>query len=211
MVNTKLSNILKHFEQMYKFIFVRLYHLLSNSKVEWADIEKENETFDTLRKKYFFPLLFLLSVVTFWGICLAPNDLQEVEHQTESIGWMQQELKGVLLVLTIYFTSFFLTIIVVGLFLTRHYGIKDQNAASRILVFPFCILMVSNIPGLMWEDLEFLVYVAMIPCFFVTWTGVDVVCHSLEEEKRQRFSWFAFITFVVVFIFINLQFTKIIQ
>ena len=56
MVNTKLSNILKHFEQMYKFIFVRLYHLLSNSKVEWADIEKENETFDTLRKKYFFPL-----------------------------------------------------------------------------------------------------------------------------------------------------------
>ena len=211
MVNTKLSNILKHFEQMYKFIFVRLYHLLSNSKVEWADIEKENETFDTLRKKYFFPLLFLLSVVTFLGICLAPNDLPEVENQTESIGWMQQELKGVLLVLTIYFTSFFLTIIVVGLFLTRHYGIKDQNAASRILVFPFCILMVSYIPGLMWEDLEFLVYVAMIPCFFVTWTGVDVVCHSLEEEKRQRFSWFAFITFVVVFIFINLQFTKIIQ
>lgn len=174
---------------IYKQIFIRIFRLISNSEEEWINYKEENDDTKSIQKKYFFPFLglFVLATVINSFFTNHPND-----------SFLAFLIKNTLLNVFLYFILFYLIVILSRL--TTDYLFKvvqTYDDIFRLIIFPFCLIVISLIINCLIPDLYLLFNIlSIIISFPLYWKGTEILFPSITSEKRTKFSGCMYIVFL---------------
>ncbi len=157
-------------------IFVRIYALTSQPE-EWKKIVLEKTDFVSVRKKYFFPVLFFSLFLSFCSISINffSGDSEE--------SYLQALLVGLLLSFLLYFTGFMLSVTLLSSYMQKYDNEGDAMSKSGLLlVFPYCMMMMTVVFQFLWSHLFILNYLMYVMAFFLVWNGFPVIYKKVERK-----------------------------
>ena len=185
------------FIERYKEIFTDSISLFLYPEQGWKKIDEKYQDFTYIRDNVFIPMMLLLLVSTIFGLLINDIDKDEVSY------W-EYIFRNTVFELLKFFIYYYLSVIVLSymskLFLGKYSGKEDSYilVISKLLTFPFCVLILSECMSQIWTALSFTYYLSIILNLLLIWGGVDYYCDNLTDKKRTIISFIVTVYLIVM-------------
>jgi hypothetical protein len=183
----------------YKFFLSGLKNIILNPVKAWEIIDSENRPVKIVRKSFFFPLIFLISISAFAGSFIFINSrLSAVYSLFVAIKCFA------LFYFSIYSAAFVLKEITFTLGLGR-----DFNISFRILVFSITPFLLCQILSRLFESLLFVNVIGLYG-LYIFWVGAEKMLNP-PQNKKTPLLIAGILVMVVIFTATDLILTKLID
>jgi hypothetical protein len=156
----------------YKFLYNNIRYIILNPPKAWGIIHDENRPVRDVRNSFFFPLVLLVAISSFFGSLIFTNStLPPVYSLFVAIKFL------ILPIAVVYASSLILGEITKALDLG-----KDYNVSFRIIAYSMTPLLICQIISHLFESLIFINILSLFG-LYIFWTGAEKMLNPPEHKK----------------------------